>query len=158
MGLYVEPLTLGQANELVTSWHRHHKRATGHRFSLGVFDDSGKCHGAAIVGRPVSREVDQYRVCEVTRLVTDGTRNACSILYAHAANAAKAMGFWWVQTYTLASEPGTTLKAAGWEFDGLVSGRDWDTKSRRRQTDPDLAVDKARWKRTLNRHHLGLAA
>lgn len=34
--LRIFPATLKQANELVAAWHRHHKPARGHRFSIGV--------------------------------------------------------------------------------------------------------------------------
>lgn len=83
-------------------------------------------HGAAIVGRPVSRELDPYLLAEVTRLVTDGLLNACSFLYGACARVAKAMGFSRIQTYILEEEPGTSLKAAGWKFDHLTTGGDWN--------------------------------
>lgn len=71
------PLTLAQANELVSRLHRHHKPAIGHRFSIGIADDTGaNIHGAAIVGRPVARMTNQYTVVEITRVVTDGKKNA----------------------------------------------------------------------------------
>lgn len=117
----VVPLTLKQANGLISELHRHHKPVVGHRFSIGAESD-GKLVAAVVVGRPVSREVDQYRVAEVTRLVTDGTRNACSLLYAAAARAAQAMGFDLIQTYILESEPGTSLKASGWLLVGTTRG------------------------------------
>ena len=50
----VLPLTLAQANELISAWHRHHKPAVGHRYSIGA-RDGGDIVGAAIVGRPVGR-------------------------------------------------------------------------------------------------------
>ena len=84
----IKPLTLKQANILVTSLHRHHKPAVGHRFSLGLEKD-GQLVGACIVGRPVSREISQYNVAEVTRLVTDGTKMACSMLYGAAARVSR---------------------------------------------------------------------
>src|SRR5579859_6246851 len=99
--LYVVPLTLKQANAMVLALHRHHKPCVGHRFSLGIVDSNGTIRGAAIVGRPVSREIDQYSVAEVNRLVTDGCSNACSALYAACARVAKEMGFVKIQTYIL---------------------------------------------------------
>lgn len=146
--LHIEPLTLAKANDLISRWHRHHKSVTGHRFSIGVFTTERECKGAAIVGRPVARRVDQTMVAEVTRLVTDGTPNACSMLYAACARAAKPMGFWWIQTYILQSEPGTSLKASGWRLDGEVAARSWDTPSRRRVT--ELIEAKQRWRCDLN--------
>ncbi|AKZ59177.1 hypothetical protein SAM23877_6132 [Streptomyces ambofaciens ATCC 23877] len=149
MSLHVRPLTLKEANALVGSWHRHHRPVVGHRFSIGVFDEGGAPHGAAIVGRPVARAVDQSAVAEVTRLVTDGHKNACSMLYAAAARAASAMGFERIQTYTLASEPGTSLRASGWVLDGTTRGRSWSCESRPR-VDTHPTEDKQRWVRVLN--------
>lgn len=150
MSLRVRPLTLKQANTLVNDLHRHHKPVTGHRFSLGVYDGDRFC-GAAIVGRPVARVVDQYAVAEVSRLVTDGTKNACSILYAAAARACAAMGFDHIQTYTLATEPGTSLRAAGWTTDGTTSGGDWNNSWRKgRRTDQPMEP-KTRWRKTLTK-------
>ena len=144
------PLTLRQANELVAQLHRHHKPVRGHRFSIGA-RKGDRLVGACIVGRPVAREVDQYNVAEVTRLVTDGTRNACSFLYASAARAAKAMGFQKIQTYILEGEPGTSLRAAGWEREATTAGGDWNTPSRGgRRTDQPMQP-KERWALVLNR-------
>ena len=119
-------LELKVANDLVAQLHRHHKPAVGHRFSIGVqWDD--KLVGAAIIGRPVSRELDFRSIVEVVRLVTDGTPNACSFLYSAAARAAKALGYGKIQTYILDSEPGTSLKAAGWKYELTTGGGDWNT-------------------------------
>ena len=90
--LIIVPLTLKQLNEYVEKHHRHHKKVQGHRFSIGV-ESNGVLVGACSVGRPVARNTDQYLTAEVTRLVANGTKNACSILYASAAKACRAMGF-----------------------------------------------------------------
>lgn len=125
-------LTLEKANALVAQLHRHHKPVVGHSFSIGL-EEGGRLIGACIVGRPVAREVDQDSVAEVTRLVTDGTPNACSKLYSAAARAAKAMGYDAIQTYILDDEPGTSLKASGWTLDHRTHGGLWDTPSRHRE-------------------------
>jgi len=149
--LHVEPATLAQANELVSRWHRHHKPCRGHRFSIGVWDEHGVAHGAAIVGRPVGGGKDQMRIAEVSRLVTDGTPNACSMLYGACARAAQAMGFRWIQTFILQSEPGTSLKASGWYYDRLSHPIGWDNGCRPRDLDvPDGGRRKQLWKRDLN--------
>ena len=142
----VVPLTLREANDLVARWHRHHKPVQGHRFSLGLMDDEGVFHGAVVCGRPVARLAGNPReVLEVTRLVTDGTRNGCSMLYAASANAAKAMGFRRIQTYILESEPGTSLKASGWVDEGPAGGGQWKhTDGKARRTDQPTER-KARW-------------
>lgn len=131
MKLQLKPLTLAQANELVGLWHRHHKLAVGHRWSIGVTVDN-ELVGAVIVGRPVARMTPQYSVAEAIRCVTNGHPNACSKLYAAAARAAEAMGFNEIQTFILASEPGVTLRAAGWQEDTEreSQGGDWNRPSR----------------------------
>jgi len=112
------PLTLREANAFVTKYHRHHGAVVGHRFSIGVIDPENVLHGVAAIGRPVSRHVDQYRVCEITRLCSDGIPNVCSKLYGAVKRIAREMGFECCITYTLASETGASLRAAGW-----VAGR-----------------------------------
>lgn len=134
MSLHVRPATLAQLNEGVAMLHRHHKPVQGHRFSLLCCDDEGVIRGACSVGRPVARELDPYEVAEVTRLVTDGTPNACSKLYAAAARACAAMGFKTIQTYILDSEPGTSLRAAGWKKIRTTSGGDWNHSTKNKGT------------------------
>lgn len=90
--LEICPMTLKEANAYVEQYHRHHKPVVGHKFSIGC-SDGEKIVGVAIVGRPVSRHLDDGWTLEVNRLCTDGTRNACSMLYAAAWRAAKAMGY-----------------------------------------------------------------
>lgn len=125
--LSICPVSLAEANAFVAEHHRHHKPAVGHKFSLGCTDGE-KIVGVAIVGRPVSRYLDDGRTLEVNRCCTDGTRNACSILYAAAWRAARAMGYQKLITYILDTEPGTSLKAAGWQCAGLAGGLRWTGK------------------------------
>lgn len=119
------PLTLKQANDLVAQWHRHHKPVQGHRFSIGA-EYEGELVGAAIVGRPVSRELPAYTVAEVTRLVTNGCFNACSFLYGRTARICREMGFTRIQTYILDEELGVSLRAAGWKYSHTTAGGDWN--------------------------------
>jgi len=150
--LTVIPLELKEANELVSRLHRHHKPAVGHRFSLGVVDDGGLLRGCAIVGRPVARLAGHPRhVLEVSRLCTDGARNACSMLYGAAARVGKAMGYLRIQTYVLADEEtGVSLRATGWVCDGLAGGGQWrHTDGKDRRTDQPTGKI-LRWTRVLN--------
>lgn len=149
--LRVVPVELSEANALVAMWHRHHQPSQGHRFSLGVCDESGSWHGACIVGRPVARLAGSPRaVLEVVRLVTDGTYNACSILYAAAARAGAAMGYERIQTYILDSETGASLRASGWTCEGAAGGGQWKhTDGKPRRTDQPTEV-KSRWAKALN--------
>lgn len=64
------PMTLKEANAYVEQHHRHHKPVTGHKFSIGCTDGK-RIVGVAIVGRPVSRHLDDGWTLEVNRLCTD---------------------------------------------------------------------------------------
>lgn len=131
MRLVAIPLDLDEANAFVRQHHRHHRPVVGHKFSIGAALGDAVV-GVAIVGRPVARERDDGLTLEVTRLCTDGTRNACSFLYGAAARAAFALGYKRLGTYILASEPGASLAAAGWRQIGEVRGRSWSCPSRPR--------------------------
>lgn len=150
MNMTIVPLTLKQANAVVAQIHRHHKPATGHRFSIGLEDDS-VLRGVAICGRPVARGCDTYRTLEVCRLATDGTPNACSMLYSACARIAKEMGFTKIQTYILDTEPGTSLKATGWTYEASTAGGDWNHSTANkgtRRTDQPMQP-KQRWGRVF---------
>ena len=122
--LTLTPVTLATANAFVNAHHRHHKATAGHKFSIGCAKD-GELVGVAIVGRPVSRYLDDGWTLEVNRLCTTGERNTCRILYAASARAAKAMGYRKIITYTLDSESGSSLRAAGWSGAGMAGGKCW---------------------------------
>lgn len=155
MSLHIVPVELVEANAFISALHRHHAPAVGHRFSIGCADDDGLLHGVAIVGRPVARLAGSPRdVAEVVRLCTDGTPNAPSMLYGAAARAAKAIGFRRIQTYTLPSEGGVSLRAAGWEYEGAAGGGQWKhTDGKPRRTDQPTDV-KWRWSVTFARPEL----
>ena len=125
-------IPLSESNKFVSVHHRHHKPVVGHKFSLCCRKNE-KTVGVAIVGRPVSRHLDDGYTLEVTRLCTDGTRNACSFLYSAAWRAAKALGYKKIITYTLASENGASLRAAGWMCAGQAGGLRWTGKRKPRE-------------------------
>lgn len=127
--LILIPTSLKEANAFVTEHHRHHKPVTGHKFSIGC-TLNGRLAGVVIAGRPVSRYLDNGLTLEVTRLCTTGEKNACSMLYAAAARAAKAMGYKKIITYTLDTENGASLRAAGWICAGPAGGTRWTGKRR----------------------------
>jgi hypothetical protein len=147
--LEIFPVTLSQANEFVAQLHRHSKPTVGHKFSVGVRADGVLC-GVAIVGRPVARRLDDGVTLEVTRLCTDGTYNACSILYAAARRAAKALGYRRIYTYTLPQEGGASLRAAGFMLDKQDAGGAsamWHSRDGRKAqpVGDDLVGGKWRW-------------
>lgn len=151
--LVVVPVTWTTARGFVHEHHRHCKRPAGWRFGAGVMNGSDLL-GVVVVGRPVARMLDQQRIVEVNRLcvrqdLPQGLEwNACSLLYGWAAREAKRRGFERIITYTLASEPGTTLTAAGWTADSFTVGRRWNAPSRPRGDNTPLE-NKVRWCRTL---------
>jgi hypothetical protein len=145
VSLSIVPVSLEEANALVEAMHRHHKPVVGHKFSLGVAA-ADQIVGVAIVGRPVARGNDDGLTLEVNRCCTDGTKNACSMLYGAAWRAAKAMGYRRLITYTLPAEGGTSLRAAGWTLLGERGGGNWNTPSRPRiDTDELLRGQKLLW-------------
>jgi hypothetical protein len=145
--MIARPLTQRQAAEYIAANHRHHKPARGDVFRIGAEED-GRLVGVLQCGRPSARALQDGYTLEVTRLCTDGTRNACSFLYAKAARVAKALGYKRLYTYILGSESGASLKAAGWTLDGITRGGSWDTPSRRRATEAPTCP-KQRWVKIL---------
>ena len=131
MKMTVCPMKLEDANGFVRHLHRHHGKVVGHKFSLGAIKD-GELVGVAIVGRPVARRRDDGKTLDVTRLCTDGTKNACSFLYGAAARACFALGYSRIGTYILKSEDGTSLTGAGWRLIGETPGKSWSVPSRHR--------------------------
>ena len=144
--LQVVPCSIQDAREYVRQFHRHHNPPLSGLFSLACASGETVC-GVAIVGRPVARMNQDGFTAEVTRVATDGTKNACSLLYGACWRTARAMGYRKLITYTLANEPGTSLKAAGWRIVGTVIGRSWHCQSRPR-VDKHPTQDKLRWEAT----------
>lgn len=142
------PLELKDANAFVARLHRHHDPVYRDKFRIGCTVD-GKLVGVVQCGRPVNRHLDDGKTIEVTRLCADGTFHVCSFLYSRAARIAKEMGYEKIITYILASEPGTSLKAAGWHKEADVKGGTWNCPSRPRNTTAPTC-DKQRWAKVLS--------
>lgn len=87
---------------------------------------------------------DDGQTLEILRCCTDGTHNACSKLYGACCRIGFDMGYERIVTYTLASESGASLRAAGFAFDGEAGGREW-TGQRRRDYYVAPAELKHRW-------------
>ncbi len=141
--LEIVPCTIREACAYVEQHHRHHKPPQGGLFAVAVAKGEEVC-GVAIIGRPVSRVLQDGWTAEVTRVATDGTRNACSKLYGAAWRVARALGWRTLVTYTLDTEPGTSLRASGWRKVGEVRGRGWSCPSRPR-VDEHPTQGKLRW-------------
>jgi hypothetical protein len=130
--LRLTPISLDEANAYVSENHRHHNPVTGHKFSVAISDENGRVRGVAIVGRPVSRLLDNGWTLEVNRCCTDGVPNGCSMLYRAAWRAASAMGYARLITYTLPEEGGGSLKGAGFRLVGERGGGTWNRRERPR--------------------------
>lgn len=142
--LELVPIAVKDAKRWIDQHHRHHRAPLSALFAIAIAD-GGEIKGVATVGRPVARGNQDGWTAEVTRLaVLDGVGNACSKLYAACWRAARAMGYRKLITYTLKSEPGTSLVAAGWQVIGEVQGRSWSTPSRPR-IDKHPLEDKIAW-------------
>ena len=141
-------ISLAKANAYVRELHRHHKPVRGHKFSIAAIKD-GKLAGVSIVGRPVNRYRDDGSSLEVLRLCTDGTRNACSFLYAKSAQAGKALGYYRIGTYILGEELGTSLEASGWIQTHTTAGGNWSSVSRDRASDKFPETAKKHYEKVL---------
>lgn len=156
----IRPITIREAAEFVREVHRHNRPPVGAMFSVACEED-GKLIGVAMVGRPVARALQDGRTAEVIRVATDGTDNACSMLYGAALRACKAMGYTRVYTYTLEEEPGASLRASGFVVDAHLKARPtWDTPSRRREQEDEDGVKRPPgakirwiWRAVKGNHH-----
>lgn len=129
--LELQPISFSEASEFIKQYHRHHLPPTGWKFGIAV-NNQTQVVGVIVVGRPIARHLDNGWTLEVTRCCTDGTKNACSMLYGAAWRAAKSLGYKRLITYTLASESGKSLKASNWQLIGIAGGGSWDRPSRPR--------------------------
>lgn len=142
----IVPITVKAARKLVASWHRHLPKLQGGLFASAVAE-GGEIRGVAVAGNPC-REWQGTGKVYITRVAVDGLHNGCSMLYGSICRAAKALGYDEAWTYTLPEEPGTSLRAAGFEDMGLTDGGEHDRPSRRRA--PAVRPDrKRRWRRRL---------
>jgi hypothetical protein len=129
--LTIVPIKQDEAKAFINQKHRHHKAPIGSIFQIAVAKDE-KIVGVAMVGRPVSRHLDNGWTLEVNRLCTDGTKNACSMLYSASWRVAKNLGYKKLITYILSEETGASLKASNWKCIGEAGGGSWNCENRPR--------------------------
>lgn len=131
--LTIVPVDLDEANTFCREHHRHnHGRIPAAKFAVAAADDSAAIIGVAIVGKPVARLLDDGWTLCVHRVCTIGERNACSLLYGAAWRVTRNLGYHRLITYTLTTEPGTSLRAAGWKCIGEAGGGTWNRRARPR--------------------------
>lgn len=146
MNLKIVPMSVKQARKQVKAWHRHLPDLQGGLFACGVEAD-GILVGVTVAGNPARVWQGTGRVV-ISRCATTGERNACSKLYGAICRAAQALGYREAWTYTLPEEPGTSLRAAGFEEVGVTPGGEHDRakRPRKKAVRPD---HKTRWCRVL---------
>tara|TARA_A100001011_G_C13680336_1_gene583394 strand:+ start:46 stop:513 length:468 start_codon:yes stop_codon:yes gene_type:complete len=134
--LSIIPLSLKEANEFVTKYHRHNKKCAGHKWSVGAIYQ-GKLVGVIIVGRPVARKLDNRFTLEVNRncVLDNAPKGTCSFLYAKAIKIWQSMGGKKLITYTLNTESGSSLRAVDFNKETTVQtfkkNTGWTTRANR---------------------------
>ena len=131
----------------VKRWHRHHQPPVRDlSIRVGVATSNGELVGVGCIGRPVARAYSDGFTVEVTRVATDGTRNAASMLYGALVRAALALGYRRVITYTEKDESGASLRGAGWRvLANRPARKGWNTPSRPREDRNYREVQRTLW-------------
>tara|TARA_R100001082_G_C4226712_1_gene101504 strand:- start:54 stop:512 length:459 start_codon:yes stop_codon:yes gene_type:complete len=152
MSLKVIPISIKEANEFVLNFHRHSKPTQGGKFAIGATTEN--LVGVAIVGRPISRRLDNTFTAEVLRVCVSETspKNTCSFLYGRCWRIWQQMGGNKLITYTLKKESGASLKGVGWKIMGETGGwkdnKGWTTRPQR-EWQPIYGQLKFRWEISL---------
>lgn len=133
----IRPISRDDARAFVARVHRHLGPPVGDMFRVALTADDVVV-GVGIAGRPVARGSDDGRTIEIIRVaVEDGLDCGCSRIYGALRRAAVALGYDRVITYTLAEEPGTSLRAAGFIAEARSPGGDW-SNAKRPRGEPDM--------------------
>jgi hypothetical protein len=149
----VIPYTLRKSNDFVQKWHRHNGRTArdGGKFAIALEYDS-EVVGVGIVGNPLSATYMDGFTAEVLRvcLGPKAPKNSNSMLYGACRKIWFSMGGRRIVTYTLTTESGISLKAAGWKMVAEIKGHDpatWGKNDhlKSRQTQLITALRKYRW-------------
>lgn len=128
MSLHVAPCSAAEANDYVKTVHRHNGTLPTSIFRVLVHDDERIVRGVAIAGAPKARMLMTPGTLEVSRVATDGSRNACSMLYGACTRAARALGYRRLVTYTLEIEAGASLRASGWSLTSRTKAESWSRR------------------------------
>ena len=149
----IVPISLKEANDFVTTHHRHNKKTAGHKWSTGLMYKD-ELVGVAIVGRAIARHMDEKYTVEILRLcIKDpAPKNACSFLYSKVWRIWQTMGGKKTITYTLDEESGASMRAVGWKKAGTTTpvkeGKGWTNRGKGRVWQPVNSKLKYRWEKT----------
>lgn len=147
MTMRVVPCTIRAAQKWLLQHHRHLPKVNGGRFAVAVADDTG-IRGVALAGNGPRVWEGSTRMT-ITRVATDGAKNACSMLLGALCRAGAALGYTEAWTYTLPGEPGTSLRASGFNFAGISQGGKSHSSSKRHREPAVCPQPKQRWFRLL---------
>jgi hypothetical protein len=148
VSLIAVPMYITEALKFVDNFHRHNDPPVSGLFAVGA-SDGKQLVGAAIVGRTVARGLDDGETAEVVRccVIESSPKGTCSFLYARCWQAAKALGWRKLVTYTLQSESGASMRGAGWKVVAQLQARDpadWQSRPGR-EWHPVVGQQKIRW-------------
>ena len=153
-GLEIRDIEQRPAFEFIDRFHRHNVAPAGWKFGGGIYNGPDLV-AVVTVGRPGSAALQAQGCIEITRVcVNPGLPkgivwNACSMAYGWACREVKKrLPQRRIITYTLLTEEGTSLKAAGFSRTFLSKGGSWDRPGRPR-TDKAPTERKWRWERIL---------
>jgi hypothetical protein len=151
------PLTRDRARAFVREHHRHSRPDLSDIFRVGLLDEHGDLVAVGVAGRPKAQALDDGRTIEITRVCAQaGQPNACSRIYGALCRAGAALGYERAVTYTLQSEPGSSLLASGFCREADLPARSWARESGRDRYEENLLGEamvppepKVRWARAL---------
>lgn len=151
----IRPVTVKAAQQWVKAHHRHLPNIQGGLFAASVYLGDVMV-GVAVAGNPARVWQGTGRIA-ISRCATlpdlpghDGhAAPACTMLYGALCRAAKALGYGEAWTYSLEHEDGRSIKAAGFQYQGLSpSSETWKVSRNGRL--PVETGRKGRWMRRLN--------
>ena len=144
--LQLRPIGTREASAVVKRMHRHLPRVVGGLFAVACYDHD-ELVGVGVASLPKARMARDGFTVEISRVATDGHRNACSRIYGALCRACAAIGVRRVVTFTRLDEPGTSLRASGFRQVGTTREQSWDRPSRPRNANASQVI---KWERCLN--------
>lgn len=149
----IVPCTGRSALRWIAEHHRHLPKLQGALFAAAV-EHGGQIVGVGTAGNPARKwqGTARFVITRVATLPVGLLENGhaapyCTMLYAALCRAGAALGYREAWTYTLEHESGTSLRAAGFEFQGWSEGA-YGHESRPGRTTVQPGR-KGRWRRLL---------
>lgn len=143
------PITLQEAGAYIDRHHRHNAGPKFHKFSVCLrVPGEPEPVGVAVASIPKARHQMDGETLEINRCCADARyADVCSALYARSIRIGRELGYRRFLTYTLPDESGSSLRAVGFQPDGVTkaSANGWDSPSRPRSTDRYPSGEKIRW-------------